>query len=91
METKPCRICQELEASLQSAQQPDPPALVLGLTEAGKRNRGLQRQELVQRIETLLETHESQCSAGWEQGQGISARSRTNKIPITHDKVASRR
>jgi len=35
METKPCRICKELEASRQAAQQPDPPALVLGLTEAG--------------------------------------------------------
>ncbi len=40
METKlqPCRICNELEASLHAAQQPDPPRLVLGLTEAGQRN-----------------------------------------------------
>ncbi len=63
METEPqlCRICREIEASLYAAQQPDPPDLVLGLTEAGKRNRGLQRQELIQRIETLLEKHKSQC------------------------------
>jgi len=51
METtlKPCRICKELEASLHAAQQPDPPPLVLGLTEAGRRNRDHQRQELLER------------------------------------------
>jgi len=42
METqlKPCRICKELEASLHAAQQPDPPALVLGLTESGEAESG---------------------------------------------------
>jgi len=67
METKPCRICQELEASLQAAQQPDPPALMLGLTEAGRRNRDHQRQELLERIENLREKHRRSCQGDGRQ------------------------
>jgi len=93
METKlqSCRICKELEASHQAAQQPDPPALVLGLTEAGRRNRDHQRQELLERIENLRESIEDPAG----RREGISARSRTNGFQIssviTHDNEYSRR
>jgi len=57
----PCRICIELETSLASARKADYPA-VLGLTEAGTRNRAQQKAERIQRIETLLKKHQAQCA-----------------------------
>jgi len=47
----------ELEQRLDVAQRPAPPDLLVGLTEAGKRNRAQQRQEQIQRAEIDLERH----------------------------------
>ncbi len=57
----PCRLCEELKRHVRAAQQPDSPELLVGLTEAGKRNRAWQREEELLRAETLLERHRSQC------------------------------
>jgi len=58
----PCRLCEELERHVHTAQQPDSPKLLLGLTEAGQRNRTRQREEKLLQAETLLAKHRSQCS-----------------------------
>ena len=56
-----CRTCIELERFLQSALAEGSPALLLGLTEAGKRNRVHQRQEKVLKLETDLKRHKDAC------------------------------
>ena len=63
-ELLPCRICKELEQHLHSAQQPDTPALLLGLTEAGMRNRTHQRQERIQKVELDIERHQKAFHKG---------------------------
>jgi len=45
-----------------TAQQPDSPELFVGLTEAGERNRAWQREEKLEKAETLLARHRRQCS-----------------------------
>ena len=56
-----CQVCTKLQEAVASAQVQDPPVLLLGLTEAGKRNRGLQRQERLLRSEQELEKHKKWC------------------------------
>ena len=56
-----CRTSVELERFLQSALAEGSPALLLGLTEAGKRNRLHQRQEKVLKLETDLKRHKDAC------------------------------
>lgn len=63
----PCRICTELEKFLHSAQQPDAPELLLGLTEAGKRNRDHQNREKILKAEANLLKHKKACTYGREQ------------------------
>lgn len=58
----PCRLCEELKRHVHTAQQPDSPELLVGLTEAGERNRARQREEKLEKAETLLARHRSQCS-----------------------------
>ncbi len=58
----PCRLCKELKSHVHTAQQPDSPELFAGLTEAGERNRARQREEKLEKAETLLARHRSQCS-----------------------------
>jgi len=57
----PCRLCEELERHVHTAQQPDSPKLLLGLTEAGECNRTQQREEKLLQAEMLLEKHRNQC------------------------------
>jgi hypothetical protein len=59
-----CLICTQLERSLTSACEPDPPNLLLGLTQAGKRNRDHQKREKILRIEADLARHKKSCSNG---------------------------
>lgn len=63
-----CRICSELQQHLNSAQQPDSPELLLGLTEAGERNRIHQRQEKLVRAEMDIERHKKVCQSGLGHG-----------------------
>ena len=57
----PCRTCIELERFLQSAAAEGSPSLLLGLTDAGRRNRLHQRQEKVLKLETDLKRHKDSC------------------------------
>lgn len=59
-----CRICMELERSLNAAQQPDPAEQLLGLTAAGIRNRAHQRQERLLKMEVDLGKHKKVCLEG---------------------------
>lgn len=54
---KPCRLCEELKRHVHTAQQPDSPELLKGLTEAGERNRARQREEKLLKAELELERH----------------------------------
>lgn len=57
-----CQVCEQLEEAVVKAQKPDTPELLLGLTEAGMRNRTHQRQERALKTETDLKKHKSACS-----------------------------
>ena len=57
----PCRTCTQLEEAVQSAHEPDTPSRLLGLSEAGQRNRARQRQELLLTSEMNLEKHKKWC------------------------------
>ena len=59
-----CRICMEMERSLNSAQQPDSAEQLLGLTAAGMRNRAHQRQERLSKMEVDLAKHKRICLEG---------------------------
>ncbi len=56
-----CRTGIELERFLHSAQAEGSPGLLVGLTEAGKRNRLHQRQEKILKLETDLKRHKDSC------------------------------
>jgi hypothetical protein len=57
-----CKLCEQLEEAVVKAQKPDSPELLLGLTEAGMRNRTHQRQERVLKTETELTKHRIACA-----------------------------
>jgi hypothetical protein len=52
-----CRVCTELERFVQSAREPDDPKLLVGLNEAGKRNRERQYAEKLFKVELDLKRH----------------------------------
>ena len=52
-----CRLCSELENAVRSAQKTDAPNILLGLTEAGNRNRIEQRRETLLKTEANLAKH----------------------------------
>lgn len=56
-----CRTSIELEKFLHSAQAEGSPDLLIGLTDAGKRNRLHQRQERILKLETDLKRHKDSC------------------------------
>jgi len=57
-----CQICEQLEEAVVKALKPDSPELLLGLTEAGIRNRIHQRQERALKTETDRKKHKNACS-----------------------------
>ena len=57
-----CKVCVQLEEAAEAAKKPDPPNLLLGLNEAGLRNRGLQKAELILKTTANLEKHRDTCS-----------------------------
>ena len=57
----PCKICIRLEQAAVAAAKPDPPDILLGLTQAGMRNRVLQKEERLLKAETDLENHQRSC------------------------------
>ena len=56
-----CKICAQLEEAIVSSQQTDPPNLLLGLTEAGLRNRARQKRECQIKAELDFEKHRRSC------------------------------
>ena len=56
-----CRVCVQLEEAIVAAQGPDAPNLLLGLTEAGLRNRARQKGERQVKAELDLEKHRRYC------------------------------
>ena len=71
----PCRTCIELERFLQSASAEGSPSLLLGLTDAGRRNRLHQRQERILKLETDLKRHKDSCE---------ECRSETKEAELAH-------
>ena len=55
---KPCRLCLTLSQQLETARTIGHPDLLLGLTEAGKRNRLKQTQEKIAKAEMDLQKHQ---------------------------------
>lgn len=55
-----CKICIRLEEAAAASLRPDPPAILLGLTEAGMRNRARQKAEL--QIKTRIDVEKHQRS-----------------------------
>ena len=68
-----CRTCIELERFLKSAHNEGSPALLLGLTEAGIRNRLHQRQEKILKLETDLRRHKDSCEVCRGQQETVEA------------------
>ncbi len=68
-----CRTCTELERFLHSALAEGSPALLLGLTEAGKRNRIHQRQEKILKLETDLKRHKDSCLECRNEQQAVQS------------------
>lgn len=58
-----CKVCTQLEEAAVSAEKPDPASHLLGLTEAGLRNRALQKAEQVLKTRAALEKHRNTCPA----------------------------
>lgn len=54
----PCKICIQLEETVAASVRPDQPSLLLGLTEAGTRNRARQKEELRLKATLNLEKHQ---------------------------------
>jgi hypothetical protein len=53
----PCKICIQLEEAVEASVRPDQPSILLGLTEAGRRNHTRQKEELHLKAKTDLEKH----------------------------------
>lgn len=57
----PCLVCTELERHIQTAREPVSPDLLVGLTEAGKRNRTHQQEERIIKAQNDLSRHRKSC------------------------------
>jgi len=56
-----CKVCAQLQEAIASSQMPDEPEMLLGLTEAGLRNRAHQKAERKVKAELDLERHRRSC------------------------------
>jgi hypothetical protein len=54
----PCKICIQLEEAVAASVKPDEPSILLGLTEAGVRNRARQTEERQLKAKLNLEKHQ---------------------------------
>jgi hypothetical protein len=54
----PCKICVNLEEAVAASVSPDPPSILLGLSEAGIRNRARQKEETQLKAMINLEKHQ---------------------------------
>jgi len=58
----PCPICIRLEQAAAAAARSDPPNVLLGLNEAGIRNRARQKEERTLKAEADLAKHQRSCA-----------------------------
>ena len=65
-----CQVCVQLEEAIVSSRQEDAPTLLLGLTEAGLRNRARQKQERQVKAELDIEKHRRSCREWGERAAG---------------------
>jgi len=65
-----CKVCVQLEEAIATADQPDAPNLLLGLTEAGLRNRARQKAERKVKTALDLEKHRRSCREFAERAAG---------------------
>jgi len=65
-----CRTCLELEQFLRAAEEPDPPELLVGLTERGLINRALQREEKIKEQRHQVEKHKMLCRSPSDEANG---------------------
>ena len=56
-----CKVCAQLQDAVASSQMPDEPHLLLGLSEAGLRNRARQKEERSAKAVLDLERHRRSC------------------------------
>jgi hypothetical protein len=54
----PCKICIQLEEAVAASTRPDPPSILLGLSEPGVRNHARQKEERQIKAKMDLEKHE---------------------------------
>ena len=65
-----CKVCVQLEEAIVSSRQEDAPNLLLGLTEAGLRNRARQKEERQVKAELDLEKHRRSCREWGDRAAG---------------------
>lgn len=65
-----CKVCLQLQEAMATADTPDAPDLLLGLTEAGLRNRARQKAERKAKVELDLEKHRRSCREWGERAAG---------------------
>ena len=65
-----CRVCVQLPEAMVAAERADAPNLLLGLTEAGLRNRARQKEERKVKAELDLEKHRRSCREWGERAAG---------------------
>lgn len=65
-----CKTCVQLEEAIVSSEQEDAPDLLLGLTEAGLRNRARQKAERKVKAALDLEKHRRSCREYAERAAG---------------------
>ena len=54
----PCKVCIQLEEAVAASLRTDQPSILLGLTDAGMRNRTRQKEELRLKARANLEKHQ---------------------------------
>lgn len=57
-----CKVCMQLESAVSASRNLDSQELLLGLTEAGLRNRCRQKEEQQAKAESDLLKHQRSCS-----------------------------
>jgi len=65
-----CKVCVQLQEAMAGCDSPDAPDLLLGLTEAGLRNRARQKAERKVKAELDLEKHRRSCREWSERAAG---------------------
>ena len=69
----PCKICIQLEEAVAASARPDSPNILLGLKDAGLRNRARQKEERQHKASVDLEKHQRACHKFGERSSATIA------------------